>query len=80
MKADKAKKAREILSEIETLEHSHKLFSNNEHGKYAHFELAQHYNVKSEHQTVIIPIKYNQRFVDLLNIIITELKIELEAL
>ena len=79
MKKEIVKEANEILEEIKEYKKFKSLLKD-KHGDCAHFEFVQHYNIDRDYQRVQISREYNDRFLKLLNDIISELEMKLESL
>lgn len=74
----KAKKASELLEQINELSQYKKILENKEHGRVAHFEICQHYGNNPDR--VVFDHKYTSRFVQLVELIVKELNDELSAI
>lgn len=72
----KAKRAKEIIEDLENLNNYHRLKRLGE--DFSHFEFVQNYSEKSP--SVRIAYKYNDRFIKIMEDIISELESELEKL
>jgi hypothetical protein len=78
MDIEKAKKASELLEQINELSKYKKILENKEHGRIAHFEICQHYGNNPDR--VVFEHKYTSRFVQVVEQIVKELNDELSAL
>ena len=80
MKKKKIEKAHELLRELEELERVRKW---KQYGKYSHpihFEIARNYLKESQGDIIIIPSRYNDKLIGVVNKIIEEIKREIEKL
>lgn len=80
MSIENAKKAQELLEEIEKLSGYKKLLADKDHGRIAHFQFVQHYGRLGDYDYVVIDHKYNSRFLPELEKIISEMESEIKAL
>jgi len=80
MKLESAKKATELLAEIEKLSEYKKLLNNNEHGRVAHIAFVQHYGNVDDYGKIDFDHKYNKLFLPVIEGIIKKLEEELELL
>lgn len=80
MKPELVKKAASLLEEIKELKKYKNLIEDKKQGSTAHFEFVQHYGNLSDYERVQIEIKHSDRFISLLDTIITELEKELEEI
>lgn len=78
MTKENAKKAVDILEEIESLSKYEELLKSRDYGNTCHFEIVEHYGNGAKQ--VIIDRKHNQLFLTTLQCIIAELNKELETL
>ena len=74
----KAKKASELLEQINELSKYKNILENKEHGRIAHFEICQHYG--NDPARVVFEHKYTPKFVQVVEQIVKELNDELSAL
>ena len=78
MDITKAKKASELLEQINELSKYKNILENKEHGRIAHFEICQHYG--NDPARVVFEHKYTPKFVQVVEQIVKELNDELSAL
>ena len=78
MDIEKAKKASELLEQINELSKYKKILENKEHGRIAHFEICQHYGNNPDR--VVFEHKYTPKFVQVVEQIVKELNDKLSAL
>ncbi|MBN1651735.1 MAG: hypothetical protein JW857_10425 [Bacteroidales bacterium] len=78
MDISKAKKAAELLTEIEELSKYKSILENKSQGRTAHFEICLHYGNNPDR--VVFEHKYTPKFIKVVEQIMTELNDELTGL
>lgn len=80
MNKETAERASDLLKEIEELSKYKKFLNNKEHGKVAHVVFVQHYGNLDSYTQIDFDVKWNDRFIPVIEKIISDLKTELESL
>lgn len=80
MTEEQAKKAGQLVEEIQKLSKYSKFLKDKEHGHVAHFEFVQHFGNLIDYQRITICHEHNAILVPALEKVIEKLKLELTAL
>lgn len=78
MTIEQAKKGQKILEQISNIQRYKDILLDKECGRFAHFELCQHYG--NDPDKVVFDKKYTPRFISVVEEIIKELESELAAI